>query len=235
MFDELLKFFRPGPGIPKGERRDTIRLKCAISALLVTKKMSREAKVINASLTGMALEVESKIRRKTKVTIKREEHGGPVYGTIIWCRAIKGNKRFQIGVSYDDDKNMLKASWLKPALKEIGFSIGRIQEQRQLARVPGHHRRCFLKSLDGDTYSMGQVLNLSLGGASVDSEVEIPKNLNLILKIDSLEDAPELLANAILKSCYRNPKTRKYVCGLEFTEPDEKSLRKHIAALMQDC
>jgi len=191
--------------------------------------------VVNASLTGLGVELESKLRKRQSVVIHRDELGGPVDGTVLWCRALKGSNRFQVGIAYKEDKEMLRNSWIKPALKELGFTVGRINEKRALTRVPGHHRRSFLKSMAGDTYSTGEVLNLSIGGALVDSEVEIPKGHQLKLKVDPIANIPELIAVARVKSCKRNPKSRKYDCGLEFLEVDERLLRKHMASLMQEC
>jgi hypothetical protein len=235
VFRELLNLISPGAGVPTDERRDTIRLHCSINATLKTKRTTRECRVINASLTGLGLEVESKMRRKTPVTVHRNQYGSPVTGTVIWCRMAKGSNRYQVGVAYDDDRAMLKASWLKPALKDLGFVVGRINEKRQLTRVPGHHRRCFLKSPSGDTYSTGEVLNLSTGGVSVDSEVEMPKGLELLLKIDGIDKVPELICNAEVRSCKYSRKTRKYICGLIFLDSDEKLVRKHMSAMMGAC
>jgi len=220
---------------PTGERRDTIRLHCSISATLKTKKTTKEVRLINASLTGVAVEMEFKMKRKTAVTIHRDQYGGPVVGHVIWCRALKGSDRYQVGVAYADDKEMLKNSWLKPALKDLGFTVGRINEKRNLMRVPGQHRRCFLKSFAGDTYSSGELLNLSLGGALVASEVEIPKGLRLKLKTDPIGNLPELIMDAETKSCKRDARSRRYLVGLLFTDGDEKMVKKHLALMMQEC
>jgi PilZ domain len=221
--------------VPTDERRDTIRLHCSIGASMKTKKTTREVRVINASLTGLAIEMESKIRRKTHVAIHRDQYGGPVVGHVIWCRAPKGSNRFQVGVAYEDDKQMLKDSWLKPALKDLGFTVGRINEKRLLLRVPGRHRRCFLKSFAGDTYSTAELVNLSLGGALVASEVEIPKGLRLKLKTDPIASIQDLIMEAEVKSCKHDRRSRRYLVGLIFTKGDEKLVKKHMSAMMEQC
>lgn len=235
VFRELLNLISPGSGVPTEERRETIRLMCSIGATVKTKKTTREARVINASLTGLSVELESKIRKNTPVSVHREQHGGPVCGRVVWCRSVRGANRYQVGITYDDDKSMLRVSWLKPALKELGFTVGRINEKRLLTRVPGHNRRCFLKSMAGETYSSGELLNLSIGGALVDSEVEIPKGHKLKLKTDPIANIPELICVAEVKSCRRNARTRKFVCGLRFLEAEEKLVRRHMSAMMGDC
>ena len=235
MFRELLNLIKPGTALPTDERRDTVRLHCSIAATLKDGKTTREIRVINASLTGLAIELESKLRKKAVVTIHREQFGGAVEGTVVWCRALRGSNRYQVGVTYKEDREMLRASWIKPALKSLGFTVGRINEKRQLTRVPGHHRRCFLKSLQGETYSPGELKNLSLGGALVESEVEIPRGLRLILKSAPVPGIAELVMEAEIKSCKRDPKTRRYLCGLKFVNGDEKLLKKHMTVLMDEC
>lgn len=236
MFRELLKLISPDGGLPIDERRDTIRLECSIAATMKHGSLTREVRVLNASLTGLRVELESKIKRKTKVSVHRDKYGGPVVGTVVWCRALRGSNRFQVGLTYEDDKEMLKNSWLKPALKDLGFTVGRINEKRQLTRVPGHHRRCFLKSLTGgDTYSSGKLLNLSTGGALVECEVEFEKGFRLKLKSDPVANFPDLLMDAEVKSCKRNPSTRKWEVGLRFTAGDLKLVKKYMSVMMQDC
>lgn len=235
VFRDLLNLISPGAGVPTDERRDIVRLECSVRATLKTGKFTHECRVTNASLTGLGLEMESKLRRKTAVVVHRDKSGGPVRGTVMWCRQQKGSNRYLLGIAYENNPEMLKASWIKPALKELGFTVGRINEKRQLTRVPGHHRRCFLKSPTGETYSTGEVLNLSIGGISVDSEVEIPKGLHLLIKIDAGDGLPELICNAELKSCKYSKKTRKYICGLKFIDSNEKLVRMHMSAMMGAC
>lgn len=235
VFRELLNLISPGAGVPTEERRDIIRLECSIKATLKTKKTTRECRVTNASLTGLGLELENKIRKKTPITVHRNQYGGPVSGTVLWCRFARGSNRYQVGMAYKDDPEMLKNSWIKPALKDLGFQVGKISEKRQLTRVRGHHRRCFLKSPSGDTYSSGEVQNLSIGGISVDCEVEMPKGLQLVVKIDAAGGVPELVCGAEVRSCKYNSKTRKYICGLRFLLSDEKLVRRHMSVMMGEC
>lgn len=232
MFRDLIGLFKPST--PTDERRETIRLSCSIGVLAKTTKGQREAKVINASLTGLCLELESKIKPKTQLSLHRPEHGDPVHAKVVWCRAVKGSDRWHAGVNLGDDKSMLKNSWLKPALKDLGFSVGRISEKRKLLRVPGSGR-CFLKSLAGETYGKGSILNLSAGGALVESEVQLPLELRVRLKTNPLPGGIDALrAVAEVRSVKRNPRTRMYLTGLRFTEVDEKLLKKHMAAMMAE-
>ncbi len=232
MFRDLLSLFKAST--PTDERRETIRLNCSIGVLAKTKKGQREARVVNASLTGLCLELESKIKPKTELSLHRPEHGDPLTAKVIWCRSIKGSDKWHAGVNFGEDKSMLKSSWLKPALKDLGFSVGRISEKRKLLRVPGSGR-CFLKSMAGETYGKGSILNLSAGGALVESEVELPRELRIRFKTNPLPGGIDALrAVAEVRSVKRNPKTRMYLTGLRFTEVDEKLLRKHMAAMMAE-
>lgn len=231
MFKELLNLLKPGYGTPTDERRDTIRLGCRIPVLAKIKSSMVEVLVVNASLTGLCIEMEKPMKPKTKLALHRDEFGDPVQARVIWCRGLRGSAKYQAGLTYLSDKDTLKSSWIKPALKQLGFTVGRIGEKRKLLRVPGRHR-CFLKSMAGETYAKGELTNLSIGGCLVESEVELPLKLKIRIKTDPLIGLEALTGTAEVRSCKKNPRTRNYCCGLRFLEIDELLVKRHMAAMM---
>ena len=233
MFRDLINLIAPGYGTPIDERRDTVRLNCRIPVRLKYKKVSAEAIVVNASLTGLRLETEKKVGTRTVIRILREDFGDEVEAKVIWCRARRGNNRFQLGVKYASDPRKLRSSWIKPALKQLGFSSGRIGEKRALIRVPGS-LRCFLKNSSGETYSAGTLLNLSLGGALVESDVELPKGFELRLKTDPLGRLGIIESEVEVMNCHKDAQTRKYMCGLRFLNADEKLIKRYMSIMMSN-
>jgi hypothetical protein len=231
VFKELLNLLRPGFGTPTDERRDTIRLGCRIPVLAKVKTAMVEVKVVNASLTGLCLEMEKPIKPKTRLVLHKDELGDPVEAKVVWCRGLRGSARYQAGVTYVSDRDALKSSWIKPALKQLGFTVGRIGEKRKLLRVPGRYR-CFLKSMAGDTYASGELTNLSIGGCLVESEVELPLKLKLRIKTDPVGGLEALTGTAEVRSCKKNPQTRNYCCGLRFVDIDELLVKRHMAIMM---
>ena len=231
MFKELLNLLKPGFGTPTDERRDTIRLGCRIPVLLKVKTAMIEAKVVNASLTGLCLELEKPIKPKVKLSLHRDEHGDPIEARVVWCRGMKGSAKYQAGLTYLSDKEALKSSWIKPALKQLGFTVGRIGEKRKLLRVPGRYR-CLLKSMEGETYTTGELTNLSIGGCLVESDVEMPLKLKIRVKTDPVGGLEAITGVAEVRSCKHNSKTRNYLCGLRFLEIDEALVKRHMAIMM---
>ena len=231
MFKELLNLLRPGYGTPTDERRDTIRLGCRIPVLSKVKTSMVEVLVVNASLTGLCIEMEKPMKPKTKLNLHRDEFGDPVVAKVVWCRGVRGAAKYQAGLIYLSDKEALKDSWIKPALKQLGFTVGRIGEKRKLLRVPGRYR-CFLKSMAGETYAKGELTNLSIGGCLVESEVELPLKLKIRIKTDPVGGLEALTGIAEVRSCKKNPRTRNYCCGLRFTEIDELLVKRHMANMM---
>lgn len=231
MFKELLNLLRPGFGTPTDERRDTIRLGCRIPVLAKNKSSMVEVMVVNASLTGLCIEMEKPMKPRAKLTLHRDDHGTPVQAKVVWCRALRGSDKYQAGLAYLSDKEELKTSWIKPALKQLGFTVGRIGEKRKLLRVPGRYR-CFLKSMAGETYAKGELTNLSIGGCLVESEVELPLKLKIRIKTDPVGGLDALIGVAEVRSCKKNPKTRQYCCGLRFLEIDEALVKRHMATMM---
>ena len=233
MFKELLNLLKPGFGTPTDERRDTIRLGCRIPVLLKMKSTMVEVKVINASLTGLCIELENPLKPKTKISLHRDEFGDAIEAKILWCRAQRGSSKYHAGVTYLSDSEQLKSSWIKPALKQLGFTVGRIGEKRKLLRVPGRYR-CFLKSMAGETYANGELTNLSIGGALVESDVELPLKLKIRIKTDPVGGLDALTGVAEVRTCKKNPKTRQYCCGLSFLEIDEQLVKRHMAIMMSN-
>lgn len=231
VFKELLNLLKPGFGTPTDERRDTIRLGCRIPVLAKVKTAMIEVNVVNASLTGLCLELEKPIKPRTKLTLHRDEFGEAVHAKVVWCRGLRASARYQAGVTYLSDKEALKSSWIKPALKQLGFTVGRIGEKRKLLRVPGRYR-CFLKSLEGETYASGELTNLSIGGCLVESEVELPLKLKIRIKTDPVGGLEALTGVAEVRSCKKNAQSRNYCSGLRFVDIDEALVKRHMAIMM---
>lgn len=234
MFKGLLSLLTPSSGVPSDERRDTIRLDCRILVTMTIADKTYSARVVNVSLTGLCLELENKIKAKQTVTLAREEFGQPLSGRAVWCRSVRGTNKHQVGVQYNADQQMLRASWLKPALKTLGFKPNLITEKRKLLRVPGKIR-CVLKALTGDVYTEGELLDLSIGGALVEGEVELPDNLKVILETDPVGNLKPLTPVGKIVSCNRNVELQRWRCGIQFTESDLPAIRKYMKALMADC
>lgn len=233
MFRDLLNLVKPGWGTPIDERRETVRLRCRFPVQAKAGKENFEVVVLNASLTGLCLESERKLKPKRELMLHYDELGGPVSVKVAWCRALKGSSKYQSGVIYGSGKEELKDSWIKPALKKMGFKPGRIGEKRKLLRVQGSYK-CLLKSMAGDVYTDAEVVNLSIGGMQVEGGVELPLNLKLRVKTDPWKALDPLEVVAEVRTCKRNPQTRRWTCGLRFVEADEGQVKRHMSALMGD-
>lgn len=233
MFRDLLNLVKPGWGTPIDERRETVRLRCRFPVQAQAGKRNFEVIVLNASLTGLCLETDRKLRTKQQLVLHYGELGGSVTVKVAWCRALKGSSKFESGVLYCSDKEELKDSWIKPALKKMGFKPGRIGEKRKLLRVQGSYR-CLLKSMAGDVYTDAEVLNLSIGGMQVEGGVELPLKLKIRVKTDPWKSLDPLEVVAEVRTCRRNPKTRRWTCGLAFLEADEGQVKRHMSAFMDE-
>lgn len=231
MFKGLMNLLAPGSGVPSDERRDTIRLSCSIDVTLLVAGKPYPATVVNVSLTGLCLELDARLKAQQAVVLERDEFGKPLEGQAVWSRSSRTNSRNQLGVMYKADQQMLRASWLTPALKQLGFKSEMVSEKRKLLRVPGQ-LSCQLKGMTGDTYTEGSMLDLSVGGALVEGEVELPENLQIQFKIEPLGNLKALDGVARVVSCYRDPEEEKWRCGIRFTEVDDTLVRRYLKALM---
>jgi hypothetical protein len=231
IFRELLNLLRPSPDIPTDERRETMRLRCSLGALLKVDDAMHFATLVNVTITGLCMELESPLRPGQTVSLTRDDFGQPLLGQVLWCKPRRQNKGYRIGVAYETDQEALQASWLKPALRQAGFKAEFPGEKRRLVRVPGRIA-CQIKGLTGEAYTDGEMLDLSLGGALVESPIEFPIDLTLAFETVPLGGLPALAGIAKVASCNRDPSDGKWRCGLRFTESKPQDIRKCMKSML---
>lgn len=230
-FRDLLNLLRPSAALSPNERRSTVRLRCNLDVLLWVDNVIHNASVVDVTLTGLSLEVEKPIALEQMVSLARDDFGRPWQGEVVWCRAVKGTRGYRVGVRYPADHEMMRSSWLEPALKQTGFEVERPDERRRLRRVSGRVP-CQLRGLTGDLYTEGEMLDLSLGGAKVESDVEFPAGLSLAFETLPQGGLPPLQGIAKVASCRPAPAEGRWLAGLRFTETREEDVLKYMSSMV---
>ena len=136
-----------------------------------------------------------------------------------------------MGVEYDCDQDELRGSWLKPALKQSGFKAELSGEKRKLVRIPGRVA-CKLKGLTGETYTEGEMLDLSRGGALVESDIELTEGLTIEFETFPLGGLAPLAGIAKIASSRCQDETKKWHCGLRFTESKDEDVEQYLKAML---
>lgn len=229
-FRDLLSLLRSSPVVSPNERRDTVRLRCRLDVLLWVDGVLHFATLVDVTLTGLSLEVERPLRPEQTVSLARDDFGHPWMGQVLWCRK-QGAKSYRVGVGYPPDQEMLRSSWLQPALKQSGFEVDQPGEKRRLRRISGRVP-CRINGLTGDLYTDGEMLDLSLGGALVESDMEFPAQLTIAFETDPLGGLPRLHGLAKIVSCQRDVESGKWRSGLRFTESKGEDVVKYMSSML---
>lgn len=232
VFNGLFSFLKSENGMQVNERRFNIRFAADIYVQIHTASAVVEGKAINLSLAGLCVEVDSRIKAKSKVSLHSTKLGNPIDAIVIWCHYIKASKKYRVGLSYSSSGESFEKSWLKPALSRQGTAKGEgSSEQRKLLRVPCRYRLS-VKGMSGVTYSVGELVNLSLGGCLVESEVELPLRLKVRVRTELISDQEGLRGVAEVRSCKKNSETGSYLSGLRFVDADEALIKRLMGIMM---
>lgn len=208
-----------------------MRLHCNLDVLLWVDKVIHNARVVDVTLAGLSLEVEKPIAVEQMVSLARDDFGRPWQGEVVWCRPVKGSRGYRVGVRYPADPEMMRSSWLEPALKQTGFEVERPDERRRLRRVSGRVP-CQLRGLTGELYSDGEMLDLSLGGAKVESSMEFPSGLSVAFETAPQGGLPALRGLAKIASCRSAPGEGRWRSGLRFTECKQDDVLKYMSSMV---
>lgn len=228
-FQELLKRLLPAPHAPVQERRDSIRLQCKLHALMQVEDQFATVSLVNVTPSGVAIEAAKPLAEGQTVTLTRDGFGDPFQGKVAWCKAL--DEGHQMGLEYAVDASVMNDSWLTPALKQAGFRAELADEKRELVRIPGRVR-CKLNGLTGETYTEGEMLDLSLGGALVESDVEFNEGLSLEFETFPLGDLPSLKGIAKVASSRESDRKGHWLSGLRFTDSNDREVHLTMNAML---
>ena len=184
----------------------------------------------NLTFTGLCLETPKLLPEGTEVTLCRDAFGPPFNGTVMWSKKTEGGK-FLAGLECELDEDKLVESWLEPALVQAGFEAAYVGERRQLVRVPGRVR-CELTELGGGATLEGLMLDLSVGGALVESGEEIAAGTKVKYKTHPIgKKIPALEGEALVKST-RKRASGEWLLGLSFEGSDNEKIRTYMGRML---
>lgn len=222
-FKELLRILLPASAVPHDERREAVRLSCRLKAVLSAGDRLFTAVLVNLATDGFCLELDSELTTGESIVLTRDDFGPPMEGRVIWCKPNTGGEGYLLGMEYEADEERLRASWIRPALEQSGFKAEVPDEKRLLVRIPGRVK-CNLKGLTGETYTEGEMLDLSLGGALVESPLQLNEGLTIEFETFPKGGLPPLKGVAKIASSRKAQESELWRCGLKFTESSDRDV-----------
>lgn len=221
-----LKTFLLGQEILEQERRRAVRIPCKIKAAV--EGLGTQATVVNISVLGLRLEMNSRLRKNVVVMLEgREYNGKSLTAKVIWCSG-RGSD-WQAGLMFVGSKEEKVASWVATALDRLGAANNRGKERRAHVRVPTEGI-AYLANRSGDRLCEGELRNIGLGGALFLSEVELTVATPVRLQSD-VSGRQRLDEEAQVRSCRRDTRTNRYLVGLQFSEIGSEPVRKYLKQL----
>ncbi len=162
------------------ERRATARARCHLPVACHVGAMSLPGQLRDLSVAGLGIGLDVQVPRGKSVKVLPPrafaEHS-PVLGTVKWCRKAQRDW-YHVGL---DLHGKTRQTWIPVALKELGLDPSAPRQRRKLMRVPAN-LPVDLKLASGKT-GRGRLLNLSVGGALIESGERLTRHAEMQLSI----------------------------------------------------
>ena len=174
-----------GPEDLLSNRRKLPRIVMNLPVLCRTEKPDLpdvSAELVDLGLRGMRLGLPQRVKRGQIVVVSALPGDGIVGRTelrccVVWCRQNRDGK-IQAGVVYKDTSENLATSWVHYLLLQRHCPAGERKDRRIEATLPVE-----VGDASGEALMVGQILDLSLGGAKIRFPSRLPPGERFVLKI----------------------------------------------------
>ncbi len=171
------------------ERRKTLRAPCCYPVHYAGSDGSElKANVIDLGYGGMRVLVDRSLPVGQTLSVTPADGGRPVSVKVVWTHP--AGAEFESGTVYLGPLPELNKSWVKNALRGLGFEGDRVYERRSYVRW----RTEMTGQLKvGDQLCPVSVCDVSLGGALLESEEPVPDlaagtEVSLQLRLEGLDE-----------------------------------------------
>lgn len=235
-FRKLVLGEDPRPG---HEGRVTPRILCQYRVVVRREQDEFAASLVDLGPTGMRLEGGPPMAAGERWRVAYplsgiDEPPGGLEVEVMWCR-LEGDKRVA-GLRCLEPPSSLKGSWLYALFRELGLVGEALAQKRQHVRLTTTHR-AFLRDLErGGHLLEGRVVNLSLGGALIESERSLRLQRKVLALIGPNANYPLLAVEARVVSCRREPSEGRSLVSLEFlamSKEETRALERLLVSLAE--
>jgi len=217
--------------VPLAERRRTTRVDCCYQVECQGQAERFQASVINMGLGGLRLLTDHRLQPTDSVKIQQAS-GGLMTVEVVWSRPRSPGEGFEAGVVYREDLQQMEDSWVKIALKRLGFESSSLFERRRSPR--------FALSVDCNLVLGGVsfpclMADLGLGGALVETSTPIPggdEGVGIGLEVQIAESLV-LAASIVYSRALKEGKQQYGLCfdGDRLTQDQAKLVEGYLQAL----
>jgi hypothetical protein len=204
-------------------------------------------RVVNISLTGMRLQITRPVKEGAALAIKYDTAASyisakkfdvdTVHTRVVWVKRHKGSSQVEIGVTYTDANEVLGRSWIKHALRQLGFDLQQLMDRRKQMRLDARLTAGLSPADDGwSNATPGTVMNLGPHGCYLESRAPFRVHSRLRLILGPLVALPQLTLNGRVLRCDKVPDEQRWNVALQFETPNPSGplLERYLISLMTD-
>lgn len=243
MFSKFLDGLRQivlGPKTQTGQDgRSRTRVLCRYPVMYSNANMAEPARayVVDIGVSGMRLEGTGKLKKGEFIFVTSAYPGlehNKLECEVMWCRS-RGSD-YSAGIRYVDTEENLKGSWVKVILQELGLGDETAFQRRQHVRI-ATTLRCEVRDLRSGRYlTDGKVLNLSVGGALVQSANTVEDGAQILCLIGPYSNYPTLSISAKNLNTRYDEEEGCYLHSIQFSTlkpKDVKQVGKYVVNLLK--
>lgn len=206
------------------ERRDLTRIRCHYDVGYQFGSKKHQGQIVDMSLGGMKLRCFQPPAVGDIVEVSYKVPAVNIQNQTIPCKVQWVRSRDRdfvqfVGLAYDASDDVLRKSWVKMVLKQLGFRPDKIFQRRKYVRA-----ECFVpvrvvyqrvKAFEGRLY------NLGIQGALIESQTELGIEELVELEIGPFESLPYF---TVMGRVAQQTKQHKNVMlGVKFDEMSDKA------------
>lgn len=212
------------------DQRRAPRLLCCYDVECETEEETFQAVVSEVSLTGVRLELSTRLPREAIVTLRAEVAGelSPVRCQVRWCR--RSSEGLAAGLAFHEAPEELSRSWVAGLLHSLGFGPEHAHQRRKSLRVPTPRLRVQMEGSSGQV--VGVALDLGVGGMLVESAGSLAVDDEVQLTLGPHEGLTPITVKARVAN-RRERKTPAFgMAFLDVTPATMKALGNYVLAFL---
>lgn len=209
------------------ERRDLVRIRCHYDVDYKFGDKKHHGQIVDMSLGGMKLRCFQPPKVGDTVDITYMVPAVNIQNQTVPCKVqwVRSRERDFVqfvGLSYDADDEVLRKSWVKMVLKQLGFSSEKIFQRRKYVRA-----ECFVPVrvvYQRVNVFEGRLYNLGAHGALIEGQTALPEGELVELQIGPFEELPQFEVTGRVVQHYSQH--MNHMLGVEFSELSSNSAKQ---------
>lgn len=237
---EGLKSLRRGGGASNwdfGERRELVRIRCQLDVSYTIGSRTYQGQILDMSLGGMMLRcpqapIQGSMTDVTYAVPRQGVSEPTVRCRVQWLRSRHSDHAHFVGLSYSSNEDVLRNSWVKASLRELGFRPERIFQKRKHVRV-----NCFIPAqvaVSDGSHIEGRLYNLGANGALLEARSQVGEGDLVRLTVGPYDQlAPFEIPGRVVTNLDVN---RLQFLGIEFEQPSrsDEALNTYLRLLLEE-